>query len=99
MNLVVSEEAERHKKRGDKKKVNVAAASVQEQSLVLEMLKDLKEEVKTLREEVNILKKNSNKRPSCEYCLREGKADDCRHCYRCGSGDHKGFQCKKPLKD
>ena len=99
VNLVVSEEAERHKKRGDKKKVNVAAASVQEQSLVLEMLKDLKEEVKTLREEVNILKKNSNKRPSCEYCLREGKADDCRHCYRCGSGDHKGFQCKKPLKD
>lgn len=77
---------------------------------LMNTIKELSNEVKSLRGDVAELKKASNQQnnaqpspnnaqPSyqrgCGYCRDEGRGESCRHCWRCGAGDHTAQYCRK----
>ena len=109
LNIVASEEEERKLKCSNsitKKKLHVSEASVTDSNPLLDVVKELKDEIQSLRKEVDGLKneKNSDSGSSnkkftrkwgCEYCVKQNKGSSCRHCFRCGAGDHKIQDCLK----
>ena len=36
---------------------------------------------------------------ACDHCTTAGRADGCRHCFRCGAGDHMIADCPKPASN
>ena len=62
---------------------------------ILSEFKTMTEEIKTLKQEVNQLKSKKNFRGGCDHCKKNDKAESCRHCWRCGAGDHMSRQCPK----
>ena len=67
---------------------------------VVDVVKELKDEVKCLRMEVNDLREkgaSANKKPKygCEYCIKNNRGSFCRHCFSCGAGDHKRDKCPR----
>ena len=76
---------------------NQSTTSGVEESLV-EIVKQLKDEVGNLRVEVNNLKNKPPFRRGCKHCQQNNKGNSCRHCWKCGAGDHKRENCtKEPL--
>ena len=55
---------------------------------LVDIVKQLKDEVKSLRVEVMNLKNKAKSRKGCEYCNQNNNANSCRHCWDCGAGDH-----------
>jgi hypothetical protein len=110
INTASIEESVRQKKRGavTKKSVSIAQADVTSSAIsealapLLGTVKQLNEEVKSLRSEVAEMKRGTSGAPTpqsyprgCPYCRREGRADSCRHCWRCGAGDHTANNCRR----
>ena len=103
LNLVASEEAERKLKKGmaEKRKVNINEACASIDDPLLNTVKEMSEQIKSLKKDLDELKSSKNyekKRPfrrGCDYCSKQGKGATCRHCYRCGAGDHLMSNCKK----
>ena len=71
----------------------------------MDVVKELRDEVKCLRVEVNDLREKSErgapanktkKSWGCDYCKKNQKGHLCRHCFRCGAGDHKIQDCPQP---
>ena len=63
---------------------------------LLEIVKQLKDEVSSLKVEVKNLKnKQSFFKKGCEHCRSNNKGNSCRHCWVCGAGDHKREVCPK----
>ena len=114
INTVSMEENERVRKLSSvaaksKKPITSAQASAAYQSsdtTLMNTIKELSNEVKSLRGDVAELKKSSNQQNSaqssyprgCSYCRDEGRGDSCRHCWRCGAGDHTASYCRKPTQ-
>ena len=68
---------------------------------ILAEFKSMAEEMRMLKKDVNEMKKDrqgSGSRPylacKCDHCKAKG-ADNCRHCFKCGAGDHFAAKCQK----
>ena len=102
LNLVTSEEAERKSKRGlsGKTKLQVAEANVSTSNPLLDTVKEMSEQIKSRKKDIDELKNRSapkrfTRKKGCDHCAKQDRGDACRHCYRCGAGDHMMRDCKK----
>lgn len=76
-------------------------------SPLLDTMKVMKEELKSLRHDVNSMHtqrgggrgggrgRGRGGRRACEHCQRDNTGANCKHCWICGAGDHKSFDCTK----
>ena len=76
-------------------------------SPLLDTMKVMKEELKSLRHDVNSMHtqrgggrgggrgRGRGGRRACEHCQRDNTGASCKHCWICGAGDHKSFDCTK----
>ena len=64
----------------------------------LSVVKRLESKIDGLTTEVTDLKTKKDpqgRKYGCEHCKQQGKGNLCRHCFRCGAGDHKINDCPK----
>ena len=75
--------------------VNTAPTASGVDGNLIEVIKQLKDEMSSLRVEVKNLKNQQSFKKGCEHCRNNNKGNSCRHCWLCGAGDHKREVCPK----
>ena len=82
----------------------VALTAGGEQSSIQDAIQRLSSQLVAMQKDMDELKSSqsrqrSNRRRACEHCTTAGKVNSCRHCWRCGAGDHKISDCPRPASN
>ena len=75
-----------------------------DQSSILEAIQKMSAQMIAMQKDMDEMrsgrfKAKAKRRRGCEHCKAADKADECRHCYRCGAGDHMIANCPKPASN
>lgn len=108
LNQIASEETERKIKMKDHRstdqKVKIAEVTATSNDKLLETVQQMSQQMLTLQKDLDAMKNNRQFAPrnrfaprrGCNFCTKEGNEGNCRHCFRCGAGDHRISNCPKP---
>ena len=80
----------------------VALTAGGEQSSIQDAIQRLSAQLVAMQKDMDELKNSKQKsfrKRACEHCSTAGKANSCRHCWRCGAGDHRISDCPRPASN